>query len=121
MADMREGKYDATLTKPSMGMWGVSNATDGRQGLPDPALHNDGVYDASSVIKQRDDADLLGETIAEESSMRDDDYPSVPTSGINGNTDVAFDSVAPYKYPDFGDWPGGTPGNSFLPGFVKGD
>ena len=94
--DHREGKFDVTLTR------------EPRQAMPtahDFGIGADGQVNCDSVIRNRGDADRLGETIDEESAPQDDNYPSMPTSEIDGNTDVDFNSVAPFKYPDFGDWP----------------
>lgn len=118
-----EGSYEVQLKQPSPQMWGVGKDQNADlQAMPDPSLMNDGQEDVSRVIAGRGDADLLGATIAEESSMKDDNYPGL-SSGRDGKTDLSgsFGSIGPYDAPDFGNWPGGTSGNSFLPGFSAGD
>lgn len=105
--DHRPGKYDATLGMPGKGEWGVSNATDGRQSLPDPDLHGDGTYDTSSNM--RGNPQMSGDQ--GQDYPRDPDYPGALPPGTMARIDPSEgwsdQSIAPppNKYPNFGDWP----------------
>ena len=120
--DTVENKYDVQLGKPAPGVWGkdLDGADKARQAMPDPELYDLG-WDVTGVLRDaaNDDQVLLGGDVDGESSLKDDDYPSnlapgttahiANNPGANGRQDLNFGSVAPYKYPEFGSWPGPEP------------
>lgn len=115
-----------SLTVPGNNLLGqpsMNGPTAGRQMLPDPDLHGDGVYDVSAKVNGP--RELLGQGIDE--SIKDDDYPGIRDVVMPGDPPVAplgqsgeqvdWASVAPYEYPEFGEQPSpkAGAGDSVLP------
>lgn len=88
---------------------GNLSSDSGRQPMPNPNLHDDGVYPFTSG------GDTDRGFDASDGHMKDDDYPSVPNVSLPGGSGttnagqqgspVDWNSVAPYEYPDFGKMP----------------
>lgn len=91
------------LGQPSM-----NGPTAGRQMLPDPGLHGDGVYDVSRTAVGQPS---LARGIDASEGITDDDYPGLKDVVMPGDPPVAplgqsgeqvdWASVAPYEYPEF--------------------